>query len=1007
MKKLLKKSTMFLCAIVLCFIFIQKDVYAADPVVKPFDFNYDYTKDKHDYYPGVVGGYSFYTKGDNVSLEAKGYSKFHLGEKNEAYKGTYIYRVKNTEKKADKYVIFRHGAKSIDFNEDGSYDYLDVKVYMWLSTTSSSMPTSNYYCGFRTDANKIGNIEIYSASDSNPIKLVQEYHFYKPGTAGTNDEKEVGNVDITFNLTDFDTNEYWRAPTKRIISDYAVSEDTYDLSVPKPDDENLTQEQKTACNKTHITKTVGDTWTKYSATHYVNGTDGRCHSLKSHKVWVDLAEHGKDGVKLQYEAGARGAGLSYKADDLRRTIKLTHYINDNKTDKNSGGDINLVYAEVERNAIGYSAKEHHYLGTRKVSVPKTNITSEEVAGSPGGNFKNVSQNNAIEPDYSYVYTRSGDKLKDTREGDASVKYHWYSRYYVRYNGNGNTEGRMDGWQTHRYGVGQNLSNNQYKKRISLIYNYMCDYNNGIKEIPFDCTFKDWNTQGNGTGNAYANQAYVSNLTKTSEQTVDLYAQWYPVNTTLESPTRRGYTFGGWYRSDGQTKVGNGGDNINLTETTFLYAKWIDDIKPAVSITATPSTWTNKANITITALDEGSGISTVQLYRIDTSNNATLIKTWTEYPTLTTEKTYTFEDIEEGSYSYKVVVTDSVGNQGVATSTKVYIDRTAPKVTTPVVKGPGTYQSPVAELRNNKNEVNSECFGLYLTLDASDKNGTKAVSNISQAYVKVYNTDDPSQYYIYDLTQTSDTTVSKNGKNVEVLRPLSGKVNTINQVDFKKNAIIDVTRDFHKVLNLSWEIHVIDVAGNDAYHVNPELRGSHQRDVEVFATITRLTNDNTLTSPTQFRGGYRGILRLTTTGWVDRINTHWAEEILQASLKDQELNQAVMVYDTTLNQSPTSNPTKSAKDENLNENNTIKSLDTHGTTFTRVYEFYFWIPLYQGYKEPDGSQPFLRSDGIYRINIDTERDYGYPQKNNGVQSVSVDLTIGDGNIFKRIRSSILY
>ena len=1005
MKKLLTKGTIFLCAVLSCFIFMQREVYAAEK----FDFNYSRTATSHKYYPGTIGGYSFYTKGSNVSLEPTGYKKVSLSAQNPSDKtleGKYVYRVTNTKKDTDKYVIFRNGAKSIDFNEDGTYDYLDVKVYLWLEKTGSSLKTSDYYCGFRADS--VGAIEIWSKSEDNTIKLRQEYHFYKPGTAGTNDEKEVGNVEMTFNITDIDTVEYWSVSTDNKLADYALSTDTYDLCVHNID-EPANSNEEDALKKNHITKVTGDTWTKYSASHYVNGAKPEiCNAINSHMLWVDISENKKSGIKLIYEAGCRGAGLSYYAVDLRRTVTLTHYINDKKTDKNSGGTIDLVYDEIQRNTTGtFGPGDHYYTGTRKVSIPKVKITREEVSEAPSGKFKKVDTNNQIEPDYTYVYIRSGNDLGSSETDNLSATYKWYSRYFVEYQGNGNTSGEMESYQTHRYGVAQELLENKYRKNIYLFYNYMCDYNGGEKQIPLNCSFKSWNTQANGTGSPLADKASVSGLTKTADKMVTLYAQWNPASVVLESPTRRGWSFGGWYKNDGKTKVGNGGETVDLYETTGLYAKWIDSIKPVVSVTAEPSTWAKEANVTITALDEGSGVKTVQLYRVDSSNKETLVQTWTENPTISTQKTYTFVDTEEGSYSYKVVVSDNVGNQGVATSGKVYIDRTAPVVDESVVQGPGTYQFPVANLKNDNDEVNSECFGLYITLDASDKNGTKAVSNIKQAYVKVYNTDNPSQCYLYDLTQKAENTIERSGVDIEVPSPLNGELNTINQVAFEKRAIIDLTKDFNRVLNLSWEIHVIDVAGNDAYDVNPALKGSHQRDVEVFATIRRITYDKDLTSPTQFRSGYKGILRLTTTGWVDRINTHWAEEILRASLKDQELNQVVMVYDTTLNQSPTSNPTKSAKDEKLNENNTIKSLDTHGTTFTRVYEFYFWIPLYQEYKDPDGSQPFLRSDGIYRINIDTERDYGYPQRNNGVQSVSVDLTIGDGNIFKRIRSSILY
>ena len=88
------------------------------------------------------------------------------------------------------------------------------------------------------------------------------------------------------------------------------------------------------------------------------------------------------------------------------------------------------------------------------------------------------------------------------------------------------------------------------------------------------TFTGWNTQTNGDGTAYANEAEVSNLTSTNNDTVNLYAQWseqgysiaynldggtasgnptsYSVGSagiTLIAPQKTGYTFAGWSGTD--------------------------------------------------------------------------------------------------------------------------------------------------------------------------------------------------------------------------------------------------------------------------------------------------------------------------------------------------------------------------------------------------------------------------------------------------------------------------
>ncbi|MGI6735813.1 MAG: InlB B-repeat-containing protein [Anaerovoracaceae bacterium] len=113
------------------------------------------------------------------------------------------------------------------------------------------------------------------------------------------------------------------------------------------------------------------------------------------------------------------------------------------------------------------------------------------------------------------------------------------------------------------------------------------------------TFSGWNTKNNGSGDTYADKESVNNLTAVNGGTVTLYAQWtannytihYELNggtnaktnsstytieskdITLADPTKKGYTFDGWYGNadfsgDKITKIAKGS-----TGDKNLYAKW--------------------------------------------------------------------------------------------------------------------------------------------------------------------------------------------------------------------------------------------------------------------------------------------------------------------------------------------------------------------------------------------------------------------------------------------------
>ena len=150
-------------------------------------------------------------------------------------------------------------------------------------------------------------------------------------------------------------------------------------------------------------------------------------------------------------------------------------------------------------------------------------------------------------------------------------------YKVVFDGNGSTSGSMKN-QSIKYGTGTKLTANTFKRK--------------------GYTFKGWNTKADGSGKDYADKADGSKLSKKNGSSVTLYAQWkkknytitynlnngtnakenpakYNIKTatiTLKNPTRKGYTFKGWYTDSNyknQIKQIKKGSTGNKT----LYAKW--------------------------------------------------------------------------------------------------------------------------------------------------------------------------------------------------------------------------------------------------------------------------------------------------------------------------------------------------------------------------------------------------------------------------------------------------
>ena len=180
---------------------------------------------------------------------------------------------------------------------------------------------------------------------------------------------------------------------------------------------------------------------------------------------------------------------------------------------------------------------------------------------------------------AYDNKADGSKLTKTNGKTVTLYARWTAnKYTVTFNGNGSTSGSMKKLSGCRYGKKYTLTRNGFKKK--------------------GYTFTGWNTKKDGSGKTYKNKAEVKNLSSKADGKVTLYAQWKKTKYTitynlnkgtnnknnptsytitaktikLKNPTRKGYTFKGWYSDKKCTKKVTQikkGSTGNVT----LYAKW--------------------------------------------------------------------------------------------------------------------------------------------------------------------------------------------------------------------------------------------------------------------------------------------------------------------------------------------------------------------------------------------------------------------------------------------------
>ena len=215
---------------------------------------------------------------------------------------------------------------------------------------------------------------------------------------------------------------------------------------------------------------------------------------------------------------------------------------------------------------GYHADKYWHVGTANASVK----VFENTAFTKSQDLSNVME-----------------KLEDFKDGDITVNIYagWTANTYtITYKGNNSTSGTTAS-SSHTYDTAKALTTNGFSRT--------------------GYSFTGWNTQADGSGTPYLNNASVTNLADVDNGNVDLYAQWTPntftvifnknhndatgsmsnqtftydvaQNLTSNTFSRTGYKMVGWNtQADGNgTSYSDAQSVSNLVSSgnITLYAKW--------------------------------------------------------------------------------------------------------------------------------------------------------------------------------------------------------------------------------------------------------------------------------------------------------------------------------------------------------------------------------------------------------------------------------------------------
>lgn len=256
----------------------------------------------------------------------------------------------------------------------------------------------------------------------------------------------------------------------------------------------------------------------------------------------------------------------------------------------SCGLLNYMISAAPGNELLDASRATKQISYAVVDYPVTYYLNggQNAAANPASyrRFQSVVLSGPTKTGYTFAgwYSDAALKNKVTRirkgyTGAVTLYAKWTPiQYNIKFNGNGATSGKVSKLSQCTYDGTYRLPANTFKKKYY--------------------TFKGWNTKKNGTGKSFKNKAGIRNLTTTNGKTITLYAQWtrtkykvtYKLNggknnkknpayvyhnsktVVLKKPTRKGYTFVGWYTDKNCTKQITKIRKGTSKKITF-YAKW--------------------------------------------------------------------------------------------------------------------------------------------------------------------------------------------------------------------------------------------------------------------------------------------------------------------------------------------------------------------------------------------------------------------------------------------------
>jgi len=282
----------------------------------------------------------------------------------------------------------------------------------------------------------------------------------------------------------------------------------------------------------------------YDLNFYINGTSISDANIATADVHINGTRVSDDAADYWKQ---HDKGTTFKVDDVKVNSAYTKYAESNmsgtinqksETAIYIGSNYNITYNANDGTGSNVTQKVNY--GTAWTSKPNTTFTR---TGHTLTSWNTATNGSGTKYDVN---------AKQTNKQGANVTLYaqWTpNTYTVNYDGNGATSGTT-GSSTHTYGVSKALTANGFDRT--------------------GYSFAGWNTQSDGSGNAFVDSASVSNLTANNNGSVTLYAQWTANPYTVEIQ----HWAWGWKNGEGTDETDG---TKYLLEKTYKSVDYGDEI----------------------------------------------------------------------------------------------------------------------------------------------------------------------------------------------------------------------------------------------------------------------------------------------------------------------------------------------------------------------------------------------------------------------------------------------